>query len=93
VRGPKEEPEVIVLQIDAVMRERASHDRCDVDLVLGCKRKGLGEVERELFRRRESLTGKGGDPRSMAFEGDLVAPFVLHERPAPVEENGLQHPG
>ena len=91
----KEEPYVAVREVDALLPERSGHDGGDVDLVLpgGHEELGLvvGEEPPEGLRIRQALALQGREPRCVPFERDPLVPLVVHERPAPIEENRAQH--
>ena len=94
MRAANEEPQVVVGELDSLSRERPSHHVDDVDLVLAGReqlRVVLRDVAREAFGRRETLPVERREARGVPLERDLVAPLLLHERSAPVEENRPQH--
>src|SRR3712207_6458261 len=97
VARTEEEVEVVVRELRAVVGEGPAHDRGDVDLVVVEEREELllvlAEVAEQGVCLREAVRPKRLEAGAVPREGDLVAPFLLHERSAPVEENRPQHDG
>ena len=78
-----------------MLAERPGHDRGDVNLVLAREREELGLMLAQVASERrgvgEPVAGERGEAGCMAFERDLVAPFVVHKGAAPIEKNRLEH--
>src|SRR5829696_8033010 len=96
VRRADEEPQLIVLQVRALSGEGPAHHVGDVDLLLTSReqlRLVVREVAGEGLRRRKAIPRERSKAGRVTLEGDPVAPLLLHERPAPIEENRPQHRG
>ena len=81
VRRAEEEPQVVILEIDALTGERPAHHLGDDDLVL-TGRKQLRLVVREVagegFCRRKAIPRQRFKAGRVTLEGYLVAPLLLH---------------
>ncbi len=96
VRRAEEEPQVVILEIDTLTGERPAHHVGDDNLVLAAREQlslVVREVAGEGFCSRKAIPRKRCKAGRVTRAGYLVAPLVLHERPAPVEENRPQHRG
>jgi hypothetical protein len=71
------------------------HNGGDVDLVVAAEREELrfvlGEEPPEGLRIRQALALQSRQPRCVPFQRDPLVPLVVHERPAPIEENRAQY--
>src|SRR4029450_8344498 len=67
------------------------HNGGDVDLVVAAEREELRFVLGEGLRIRQALALQSRPPRCVPFQRDPLVPLVVHERPAPIEENRAQH--